>query len=134
MGPSAGARNAMIITSSVALRAADRVLDGIGGLEKAVEAKLFQLALQIGHRVVGQQHDGVLVDVFAQILRIEVVLVQVRDVEVVAVAEGVPVQPAVVGEREPRSEVGRVHPGVAQNASGRCVDPETGVPDARDLH
>ena len=99
-----------------------------------MEAQLLQLALQIGHRIVGQQHDRVLVDVRAQVLRIEVVLVQMRDVEVVAVAERVPVQPAVVGEREPRREVRRVHPGVAQDAPGLRVDPETGVADAGDLH
>ena len=62
----------------IALGPADAVLDGVGGLEEAVEAELLQLAPQIGHREVGQQHDGVLVDVLAQVLRIEVVLVQVR--------------------------------------------------------
>ena len=118
----------------VALGPADAVFDRVGGLEEPVEAELLQFALQVGHREVGQQHDRVLVDVLAQVLRVEVVVVQVRDVQVVAVAEGVPVQLAVVREREPRREVRRVDPRVAQDASGLGVDPETGVPDAGDLH
>ena len=68
----------------VALGPADAVLDRVGGLEEPVEAQLLQFAAQVGHREVGQQHDGVLVDVLAQVLRVEVVLVQVGDVEVVA--------------------------------------------------
>ena len=102
----------------VALGPADAVLDRVGGLEEAVKAELLELAAQVGHREVRQQHDGVLVDVLAQVLRVEVVAVQVRDVQVVAVAERVPVQRAVVREREPRREVRRVHPRVAQDASG----------------
>src|SRR5690625_3892851 len=62
------------------------------------------------------------------------VVVQMRDVEVVAVAEAVPVQPAVVREREPGPEVGRVDPRVAQNAARGGVDPKTRVSDAGDLH
>ena len=118
----------------VALGPADAMLDRVGGLEEAVEAQLLQFAPQVGHRVVRQQHDRVLVDVLAQVLRVEVVRVQVGDVEVVAVAEGVPVQRAVVREREPRREIRRVHPRVAQDASGLGVDPETCMPDAGDLH
>ncbi len=118
----------------VALGAADAVLHRVGGLEEPVEAQRLQLAAQVRHRVVGQQHHGVLVDVRAQEGRIEVVLVQVADVEVVAVAERVPVQLAVVREREPRREVRRVDPRVAEDAAGRGVDPETGVSDACDLH
>ena len=45
-----------------------------------VKAHLLEFALQVGHRVVGQQHDRVLVDVLAQGFRVEVVAVQVRDV------------------------------------------------------
>ena len=118
----------------VALRPADAMFHRIGGFEEPVKADLLQLALQVGHREVGQQHDRVLVDMLAQVLRVEMVGVQMRDVQVVTVAEGVPVQRAVVREREPRGEVRRVDPRVAQDASGLGVDPETGVPDARDLH
>ena len=85
----------------LALGSADAVLDRVGGLEEAVETQLLQFAPQVGYREVRQQHDGVFVDVLGEMLRVEVVLVQMRDVEVVAVAESVPVQLAVVGEREP---------------------------------
>ena len=74
----------------VALGPADAVLDRVRRLEEPVKAQLLQFALQVGHRVVGQQHDGVLVDVLAQVLRVEVVAVQVRDVEVVARRRGRP--------------------------------------------
>ena len=53
------------------------MLDRVGGFEEPVKAQLLQLALQVGHREIGQQHDGVLVDVLAQILRIEMVSMQV---------------------------------------------------------
>ncbi len=118
----------------IALGPADAVFDRVRRLEEPMEAHLLEFALQVGHREVGQQHDGVLVDVLAQVLGVEVVPVQVRDVQVVDIAEGVPIQLAVVGEREPRGEVRRVDPGVAQDASGPGVYPKTGVPDARDLH
>src|SRR5437588_12783349 len=62
------------------------------------------------------------------------VLVQVRDVEVVAVAERVPVQCAVVREREPGCEVGRIHPGVTKDAARIGLDQKSGVAYARDLH
>ena len=93
-----------------------------------------QRILQVGHRIVRQQDHGVLVDVLSQQLGVEVVLVQVRDVEVVAVAQAVPVQPAVVREGKPGREVSRVDPGVAQNAAGWSLDPKAGMADACDLH
>jgi hypothetical protein len=110
------------------------VFDRVGGFKEPVKAHLLQLTPKVGNRIVGQQHHRVLVHVLAQILRVEVVGVQVRDVEIVAVAERVPVQGAVVGKREPRGEICRVDPGVAQDASGLGVDPETRMSDARDLH
>ena len=118
----------------VALGSADPVFDRVGGLEEPGEPESLQFPAQVGHREIGQQHHGVLVDVLAQVLRIEVVLVQVGDVEVVDVAQRRPIQPAVVGEREPRREVGRVDPRVAQDGPGLGVDPESGVSDAGDLH
>ena len=118
----------------VALGAGDLVAHRVGGLVEPVEAQIRQGAAQVRHRVVGQQHHRVLVDVRAQRLRVEVVLVQVGDVEVVDVAEGVPVQAAVVGEREPGGEVGGIDPRVAQDAAGACVDPKARMSDAGDLH
>ncbi len=118
----------------LALRAAEPVLHRVGGLEEPVKPQHLQRIFQVRHRIVRQQHDGVLVDVLGQQPGVEVVLVQVRDVQVVAVAQRVPVQAAVVRERKPRREVGRVDPRVAQNAAGRSIDPKAGVADACDLH
>ena len=133
-GPSAGARNAMIITSRSPLGPLTRCLTESVVSKNRWNPSFSSSRRRSGTGIVRQQHDGVLVDVRAQVLRVEVVLVQVGDVEVVAVAERVPVQPAVVGEREPGREVRRVDPGVAQDASGLGVDPEAGVADAGDLH
>ena len=118
----------------IALRTAEVVLDGVLGLEELVKAQCLQLALQIGHREVGQQHYGVFVDVFGQECGVEVIFMQVRDIEVIAVAKGGPVKVAVIGEDKPRSEIGRVKPRIAQNAPRLCVDSKAGVADAGDLH
>ena len=118
----------------VALRPTQTVLDRVGGLEEPVEAERLERATQVGHREVRQQHHGVLVDVRGQVSRIEVVLVQVADVQVVAVAKAVPVQLTVVRERKPRREVGRVDPRVAEDAPGGGVDPEACMSDTCDLH
>ena len=118
----------------VALGPTQTVLDRVGGLEEPVEAERFECATQVGYREVRQQNHGVLVDVSGQVSWIEVVLVQVADVQVVAVAKVVPVQPTVVRERKPRREVGRVDPRVAENAPGGGVDPEACMSDTCDLH
>ncbi|CAB4916045.1 unannotated protein [freshwater metagenome] len=118
----------------ITLGPGQRVLDRVGGLVELVEAELLQLVLEIEHRVVRQQHRRVLVDVFGQVLRIEVVLVQVRDVEVIAITQLVPVQARVVGEREPRRVEGRVHPRIAQDAPRLGPNMESRVPHAGDLH
>ena len=118
----------------VALGPADPVLDRVGGLEEAVKAQLLQRISQIGHRIVRQQHHRVLVDVRSQKLGVEVVLVQVRDVQVVAVTQSVPVQRAVVREGKPGGEVGRVDPGVTQDAARLGLDQKAGMTDAGDLH
>ena len=99
-----------------------------------METQLLQLPLEVGDGEVGQQHDRVLVDVVAQEPGIEVVQMQMRDVEIVAVAESGPVQSAVVREHEPGCEICRVDPRVAQDAAGSRIDPKAGVADAGDLH
>ncbi|CDZ88344.1 hypothetical protein RHRU231_40094 [Rhodococcus ruber] len=118
----------------VALGPADGVLDGIGRLEELREPELLELATQVRDREVGQQHRRVLADVLAQVLRVEVILVQVRDVQVVDVAERTPVQLRVVREGEPRREVRGVDPRVAQDRSRFGLNVEPGVSDAGDLH
>ena len=118
----------------VTLGAADPMLDGVLGLHEGVEPQPLQFAPQIRHRIVGQQYHRVLVDMVGQVLRVVVVLVQMRDVEVVAVPQPVPVQGAVVGVGKPRGEVRRVDPGVAEDAARRRLDKESGVADTGDSH
>ena len=118
----------------IALGTADGVLDGVFRLEELVEAELLEFTLEVRHRVIGEQDCGVLVDVRDQILRIEVVLVQVRDVEVVAIAQRVPVQLCVVGERHPGRKIRRGHPWITQDGSGLGLDVKSCVADAGDLH
>src|SRR5690606_37159811 len=86
------------------------------------------------HRVVGQQDGRVLVHVPAQRVGIEVILVQMRDVQVVDVAESVPVETGVVREGHPRGEVRGRDPRIAQDGPRSGLDVETGVSDAGDLH
>lgn len=74
------------------------MLNRIGGLVEAVETQLLQLDSQIGHRKVREQDDSVLVDVRRQMLGVEVVLVQMRDVEVIAVTQCVPIQVLLSGK------------------------------------
>ncbi|BDH55213.1 hypothetical protein MTP03_01520 [Tsukamurella sp. PLM1] len=133
MGPSAGAQRDDHDVQ-LALGAADRVLHRVLRLEELREAQLLQLAPQVRDGVVRQEDGGVLVDVLDQVLRVEVVAVQVGDVEVVDVAERLPVQLGVVREREPRREVGRIDPRIAQDGACGGGDVETRVPDAGDLH
>jgi hypothetical protein len=118
----------------LALRPADPLPHRIGGLDEPMEPQRLQRVLQVGNRILRQQHHRVFVDMLAQQLGVEVVVVQVRDVQVVAVAQAVPVQAAVVREGKPGREVGRVDPGVAQNAARLGFDPKAGMADACDLH
>ena len=104
------------------------------GAHEVPEAQLAQLVLELVGGVVRQQDAGVLRDVVAQVDRVEVVAVQVRDVEVVAVPEGVPVQLGVVRERHPRREERRVHPRVAQHAAARGLETHPRVPDSGHPH
>ena len=129
-----GARNAMIITSRLALGPADPVFDRVGGLEEPVKAQLLQLPAQVRHREVRQQDHRVLVDVIGEQLRIEVVLVRVRDVQVVAVAEGRPVQAAVVGNTNHEPKYAGFTHGSHRTLPARVSIRKTGVADARDLH
>lgn len=110
------------------------MLHRIAGLEESVKAQLLQRVSQVRHGKVRQQDRRVLVDVLGQVLRVEVVLVQVRHVQVVAGAQLVPVQRAVVREREPGGEVGRIDPGVAKDAARLGLDQKSGVAYAGDLH
>ena len=104
------------------------------GADEVPEAQFAQLVLELVGRVVRQQDPGVLRDVVAQVVRVEVVAVQVGDVEVVAVPERVPVQLRVVRERHPRREERRVHPRVAQHAAARRLEAHSRVPDSGHPH
>jgi hypothetical protein len=104
------------------------------GPDEVLEPQLAQLVLELVGGVVRQQDARVLGDVGAQVVRVEVVAVQVRHVEVVAVAQGVPVQLRVVGERDPRREERGVHPRVAQHAAAGRLEPHPRVPDSGHPH
>ncbi len=118
----------------IALGAADRCLTESVVSKNRWKPSFSSSRCRSGTGKSGSSTTASLLTCSAQQLRIEVVLVQMRDVEVVAVAEGGPVQAAVVGEDEPRTEVRRVDPWVAQDASRLGVDPKAGVADACDLH
>src|SRR5262249_10724087 len=72
--------------------------------------------------------------VLAQLLRVEVIAVQVGDEQIVRLSERVPIQLRVVREREPGAEVGRVHPRVGQDGAVRGLDQHAGVAEASDTH
>ena len=99
------------------------------------EPQVTQFRLHVPGREVGVQDHRVLADVLCQVLRVEVVAMQVGHVEVVALAEPLPVQPGVVGEREPRREERRIHPRVAQDRPRLlCLDEHARVSGASDPH
>src|ERR1700739_726187 len=62
------------------------------------------------------------------------ILVQVRHVQVARIAETVPVQVAVVGEHEPRLEIRRVHPWVAQDRPVAGLDMQPSMTQVCDSH
>src|SRR5262249_43042749 len=73
-------------------------------------------------------------DVALQVLRIEVVTVQMRDEKIVSLADRIPVQLRVVRERKPGAEVGRIHPRIGQNGAVCRLDQHTRVARPGDLH
>ena len=91
-------------------------------LQEAVEAQRLELLAQGVERVGRQDDGGVLVAVRRQPLRVEVVVVQVRHVEVGRVADRLGVDAVVAREGEPRGEEGRVEPRVAQDGRTRRLD------------
>ena len=92
------------------------------GLQEAVEAQRLELLAQGIERVGRQDDRGVLVAVRRQPLRVEVVMVQVRHVEVGRVADRLGVDRVVPREGEPRGEERRVEPRVAQDGGTRRLD------------
>ena len=94
-------------------------LDGrlVGHRHEPPETERPQRRLQIVHRELRQEHGGPLVHVPAQVLGVEVVVVEVGDVQVVAPAQAVPVEARVVGEREPGRRSRR---GSARGRTGWC--------------
>jgi hypothetical protein len=63
-----------------------------------------------------------------------VVAVAVRDVEVVGLAELLPVETAVVGERKPRTKESGVNPRVAEHRTAESLDKESGMSESRNAH
>ena len=85
-------------------------------LDEAVESERGERLAQVVERVVGQQDGRVLVDVLGEEARVEVVVVEVRDVQEGRVADTLRVDAVVGRERVPGAEEGRVEPRVAQDA------------------
>ena len=106
----------------------------VGRPHEVPEAERLELAREEVDAELGEQHPGLFVHVAREPGRVEVIAVEVRDVEVVAVAEALPVELGVVREREPRREVRRVHPRVAQDAARGRVDPHARMAGTRDPH
>ncbi len=111
----------------------------IGGLavvrlHERGEPALAQGVLELGRRVVRQQHGGALRDVLTQVLGVEVVAVKVRDEEVVGLPDRVPVQLRIVREGEPGTEIRRVDPRVGEHRTVGRLDQDTGVAEAGDAH
>ena len=95
-----------------------QAIDGDGhavlGAQEFGEADLAQAAFEQVERVVGQEDGGLFGDVVAQEFGVEVVVVQMRDEEVVGVGDLRAVDALVAGEGEPRGEVGGIEPRVSR--------------------
>ena len=111
-------------------------LDDLAGLRvgDVREAELAQIGLEVVGRVVGKEDLDVLRHVPLEEPRVEVVAVPVRHVEEVGFAVLLPVQRAVVGEREPGAEEGGLDPRVAQDAAAEGLDEHARVAETGDPH
>ena len=107
---------------------------GVLRVDELREAEGPQCLLQVVEGVVGEEDPGVLRHVLGQELRIEVVVVEVGDVQVVGPADQVSVDPLIAREGEPGSEEGRVEPGVAQDAAVAGLHEQSRLPQERDPH
>ena len=129
IGPSVGEVSAWIMTfrpPSSSITSSETVS------RNCVKPSSSQLVAQFRRRVRRQQHRRLLADEAREVRGVEMVPVQVGHVEVVAVAERLPVEPGVVRERKPGREVRGIDPRVAQDAARRRVDPHARVTGAGD--
>ena len=104
------------------------------GAHELGEAERPELTLQQFDTELGQQDPRLPAHVAREPLRIEVVAMQVRDVEVVGRGERRRVERVVSGEREPRAEVRGREPRVAQHRAGTGLHEPTGVTEEGDAH
>ncbi len=77
---------------------------GVPGVDEVLEAEVPQHTLQLVSRVPGEEHGRLPVDVVGEEGEVEVVAVEVGDVEVVRVLDGLPHtirELVVAGEHEP---------------------------------
>ena len=129
-GPSAGDVNARIVT--------DRPSRSTGSpwrvCTKCSKPRARELPLQERHPERGEQHLRALVDVPGQPLRIEVIAVQVRDVEVVGRREAGGIEAVVAREGEPRPEVRGREPRVAQDRAGPGLHVEAHMAEEGQTH
>ena len=108
--------------------------DPVVGVDEPLEADRVQLPFELVDVEGGEQDRRVTVDVAVEPLHVEVVAVGVRHVEVVGPGEGGGIEGVVAGEREPRREVRRGEPRVAQDAAARGLEEEAGVAEHRHPH
>ena len=106
----------------------------IDALDEPREPERPKLLLEVVERVGREQHRRVLVDVVAQVARVEMVVVEVRDVEIRRVPDALGIDAVVGREREPRAEERGVEPGVAQDADALRFHEEARLAEERDLH
>ena len=106
----------------------------VDALDEPVEPERRELLAQVIERVRRQEHGRVLVDVVAQVARVEVVVMEVRDVQVRRVADPLRIDAVVGRERVPRTEERGVEPGIAQDADAAGLDEEPGLAEEGDLH
>ena len=104
------------------------------GLEEPVEAQRLQVTLEVGTGKSGSSTTASLLTWSVNNCGVEVVLVQVRDAEVVASTQRVPVQAAVVGKDEPRGEAAGGSPTGRTECSPAAVSIRNPAADAGDLH
>ncbi len=107
------------------------------GAHEFAEAERPQLLLEFVGRIAGEQHGGRAVDVLGEVGDVEVVAVQMGDVQIVRMFDGVADalgQMVVPGEHEPRAEEGGHEPRIANDRAVTGLHEDAGVADRRCAH
>ena len=107
---------------------------GVVGPHELREPEAAELVLEVGQPERRQEDLRALVDVRRQPRRVVVVVVQVRDVEVVGPLERRHVEGVVPREREPRPEVRGVEPRITEHRAALGLHEHPHVTEERDPH